>query len=189
VKGTDFDPKSDPWTRLSKETKLETDWIKVESHDCLDPAGNPANYGTVHFKNKAVGIIPYQDGHITLVGQYRFPLQAYSWELPEGGCPEGSTPLEAAKRELKEETGLTATDFKPFMELHLSNSVTDEWAMVYLATGLKQGEAAPEDSEVLRVRKVTLQDLIEEIEAGKITDAITVAAAYKLALYSVQGKL
>ena len=189
MKDTDFDPESDPWTRLSKETTFETDWIKVESHDCLDPAGNPANYGTVHFKNKPVGIIPYQDGLITLVGQYRFPLQAYSWELPEGGCPKGSTPLEAAKRELKEETGLTARIFKPFMELHLSNSVTDEWAMIYLATGLKQGEAAPEDSEVLRIRKVTLQDLIEEIEAGKITDAITVAAAYKLALYKAQGKL
>ena len=189
MKDTLFDPTADPWIRLSKETAFETDWIKVESHDCLDPAGNPANYGTVHFKNKAVGIIPYDDGLITLVGQYRFPLEAYSWELPEGGCPEGSTPLEAAKRELTEETGLSAKDFKPFMELHLSNSVTDEWAMIYLATGLTQGEAAPEDSEVLRVKKVTLQELIEDIEDGKITDAITVAAAYKLALYVAQGKL
>jgi len=186
---TYFDPKNDPWTRISKETAFETHWIKVESHDCLDPAGNPATYGTVHFKNKAVGIIPYEDGLITLVGQYRFPLREYSWELPEGGCPEGSTPLEAAKRELKEETGLSAQNFKPFMKLHLSNSITDEWAIVYLATGLTQGEAQPEDSEVLRLRKITLEDLIEEIEDGKITDAITVAAAYKLALRIAQDKI
>jgi len=186
---SNFDPKADPWIRLSKETVFESDWLKVESHDCLDPVGNPAQYGTVHFKNRAVGVIPYDDGLITLVGQYRFPLQDYSWELPEGGCPKDSTPLEAAKRELKEETGLSAKNFQPFMELHLSNSVTDEWAKIYLATGLTQGDAAPEDSEVLRLRKVTLNALIEEIEAGKITDAITVAAAYKLALYVSQGKI
>ena len=189
MKDDHFDSNADPWTRLSKKTTFETDWIKVESHECLNPAGNPAAYGTVHFKNKAVGIIPYEKGLITLVGQYRFPLQAYSWEIPEGGCLESSTLLEAAKRELKEETGLSAKELKPFMELHLSNSVTDEWAIIYIATGLTQGEAAPEDSEVLRVRKVTLGELIAEIEAGKITDAITVAAAYKLALYVAQGKV
>jgi 8-oxo-dGTP pyrophosphatase MutT (NUDIX family) len=152
-------------------------------------AGNPVEYTLVHFKNRAVGVVPYDNGHVYLVGQYRYAIKAYSWELPEGGCPPGSKTLDAAKWELEEETGLRAEHYEPFIEMHTSNAITDEWATVYLATGLSQGAAKPEESEVLQTRKVSLDAFLELVENGEITDAMTVAAAYKLSLLKSQGRL
>ena len=123
----------------------------------------------------------HEDGRITLVGQFRYTLNQYSWELPEGGCPENENMLDCAHRELEEETGLKAEIVEPFFKIHTSNSVTDEWGMVYLAKGLSQGQAAPEENEVLQTRKVTIEELLDEVEAAKVTDSITIAAAYKLA--------
>lgn len=185
-----FDEMRDPWTRFSKATVFENPWFSVETHDCLTPGGTPAEYGLVHFKNRAVGVIPlHDDGTITLVGQYRFPLEQYSWELPEGGCPEGRDMKAGAEMELSEETGLTAKIVVPFLEFHTSNSITDEWGMVFLAQGLSQGEAHPEDSEELQLRRVSLATILEEIEAGKITDLITISAIYKLAYMMALGKI
>jgi len=172
----------DPWTRLSTKTVFDNQWLRLDSHKCLNPAGNPADYTVVHFKNRAVGVIPlHADGTITLVGQYRFALKTYSWELPEGGCPEGQTMLETAYRELMEETGLSAVSMEHFMDLHTSNSVTDEWGQVFLARNLTQGKAQPEDSEELQTKRLSLENILAAIEAKEITDAITVAAIYKLA--------
>jgi 8-oxo-dGTP pyrophosphatase MutT (NUDIX family) len=143
----------------------------------------------VHFQNQAIGVVPYQAGDIWLVGQYRYPLQRYSWEIPEGGGAADESPLAAAQRELKEETGLTADHYQPLLEMHLSNSVSDEWGIVYLATGLTQGEANPEETEELRVRRVSLQAAYAEVEARRITDSLSVAAIYKLMLLQAQGQL
>jgi len=180
----------DPWTRFEQNRLFENDWFTLESQDCLTPGGTPAKYSWMHFKNRAVGVIPlHDDGTITLVGQYRYPLEQYSWELPEGGCPEGRELIEAARMELSEETGLTAETMEPFLKFHTSNSITDEYGELFLARGLTQGEAHPEDSEELRIRRVSLETLLEEIESGKITDAITIMGAQKLALMKVRGKL
>lgn len=185
-----FDETRDPWTRFEQRTEFENNWFSVQTQDCLTPGGTPATYGWVQFKNRAVGIIPlHDDGTITLVGQYRYPLKRYSWELPEGGCPQGREMITAAQMELSEETGLRADTLTPFLEFHTSNSITDEWGQVFLARGLSQGKAHPEDSEALRLRRVSLQTLLDEIETGKITDAITIMAAHKLALWQAQGKL
>ncbi len=178
-----------PWTTLSKALMYENSWIRLEEHQVLTPSGNPGIYGAVHFKNQAVGVVPYQDGNIWMVGQYRYVLDRFSWEIPEGGGPEGEDPLDAAKRELQEETGLVAAKYEKLLELHLSNSVSDEWGIVYLATDLTQLQANPEDTEELHLKTMTIEELYEEVEQGEITDSLTVAAAYKLMLMKATGKL
>ncbi len=178
-----------PWTTLEKRIVYDNPWIRVEEHQVLNPSGNPGIYGAVHFKNVAVGVFPYEDGHVWMVGQYRYVLDQYSWEIPEGGGPAGEDPLETARRELLEETGLVAAHYEKLLELHLSNSVSDEWGIVYLARGFTQHAARPEETEQLHVRKIPLEELAAEVEAGRITDSLTVAAVYKVMWLQAQGKL
>jgi 8-oxo-dGTP pyrophosphatase MutT (NUDIX family) len=172
---------SQPWTTLSSEIKYDNPWITVTEHQVMNAAQSPGIYGTVHFKNLAIGIVPVdRDGFTWLVGQYRYPLEKYSWEIPEGGGKLKVPPLESAKRELKEETGLEANAWELILEMHLSNSVTDERALVYLATDLTEGNATPDEDEVLAIRKVSLRDALQMVERGEITDSISVAALLKI---------
>ena len=126
--------------------------------------------------------------HTWLVGQYRFPLQQYSWEIPEGGAPEGTDPLLSAYRELKEETGFTAQSWQHLITMHLSNSVSDELALVYLATDLMAGEWEPEETEQLQLKRVHVQEAFAMVANGVITDAISVAALLKLQVWLQQPK-
>ncbi|MEL6193443.1 MAG: NUDIX hydrolase [Bacteroidota bacterium] len=178
-----------PWKTLSQDTKYDNNWIKVTEFQVLNPAGKEGIYGVVHFKNQAVGVVPYENGEIWMVGQYRYPLEAYSWEIPEGGSPIGENPLATAKRELKEETGLVAASYEPILEMNLSNSVSDEWGIVYLATGLEQEEAEPEETEELHIKKMKLEEVYEMVESREIKDSLTVAAIYKLMLMKSGGLL
>ncbi len=169
------------WETLSSELMYESAWIAVNKHQTINPAGNPAVYSVVNFKNLAIGIIPLSDdGYTWLVGQWRYPLNAYSWEIPEGGSPLGEAPIETAKRELKEETGIVAKEFKEIMQLHLSNSATDEHAFIFLATDLSFSEAEPEETEDLQVKKVHIKEAYQMALNGEITDAISVAAIFKV---------
>ena len=168
------------WKTLTSELVYESAWIAVHKHQTINPAGNPAIYSVVNFKNLAIGILPLSDdGYTWLVGQWRYPLNAYSWEIPEGGGPLGEAPIETARRELKEETGIVAKNFKEIMQLHLSNSATDEHAFVFLATQLSFEEAEPEESEDLKVKKIHFNDAFEMVMKGEITDGISVAAIFK----------
>jgi 8-oxo-dGTP pyrophosphatase MutT (NUDIX family) len=179
-----------PWTIKDSKAIYQNAWIDVTEYDVINPAGKPGIYGKVHFKNIAVGVVPITpDMHTYLVGQYRFTIDAYSWEIPEGGCPEGTDPLQTAIRELKEETGLVAAKYKELMRLHLSNSVSDELAIIYLATELKQEDAEPEETEALQIKKVSLSDAFGMVADGTITDAMSVAALTKIELLQVQGLL
>jgi 8-oxo-dGTP pyrophosphatase MutT (NUDIX family) len=179
-----------PWTIKSSKAIYQNAWIDVTEFEVLNPAGNPGIYGKVHFKNIAVGVVPITpDRHTYLVGQYRFTLGAYSWEIPEGGCPEGTDPLQTAIRELKEETGLVAATYKELMQLHLSNSVSDELAIIYLATELTQHASEPEETEALQIKKVSLSHAFGMVADGTITDAMSVAALTKIELLQVQGLL
>jgi 8-oxo-dGTP pyrophosphatase MutT (NUDIX family) len=172
-----------PWTTLSSESKYRNNWIEVVEHNVLTPAGSPGIYGTVHFQHLAIGVVPVDSqGFTWLVGQYRYPLNAYSWEIPEGGGALSVPPIETAKRELKEETGLEADSWEQILEMHLSNSVSDEKAIVFLATGLRQGQSNPEETEVLSLRRVSLEEAYEMVNKGEITDAISVAAILKTRL-------
>lgn len=170
-----------PWQVIGEQEKYDNPWIRLTEYQVIDPSGRKGIYGKVQFKNVAVGVIPVdEEGYTWLVGQFRFPLQQYSWEIPEGGAPVGSDPLENAKRELKEETGLIADHWEDLITLHLSNSVSDEYAIVYLATGLHSGKSAPEETELLQVKRLPVEKAFEMVANGQITDAISVAALLKL---------
>ncbi len=135
----------------------------------------------VHFKNVAIGIVPIDEqGYTWLVGQYRYTLDQYTWEIPEGGCPLGTDPLETAKRELKEETGIQASEWIQIIDFHTSNSVTDEYGIAYLAKGLSYGEAEPEETESLQLKRVPLQEAIDMVLRGEITDALSMMALMKV---------
>jgi len=177
------DKYSNPWQTVSKRQVYENPWILVEHHEVIRPDGQPGIYGVVHYKNKAIGVLPIDDEGCTyLVGQYRYTLSAYSWELPEGGCQENEEPLQAAKRELLEETGLTASDWKLISRSHLSNSVSDEESFSFVATGLTPGDAQPEGTERLEVRRVKFTEAVRMVEAGEITDSLSVITILQYAL-------
>jgi 8-oxo-dGTP pyrophosphatase MutT (NUDIX family) len=173
-----------PWTTLSSKHIYENTWIKLEEHQVINPAGGEGIYGKVHFKNKAIGIVALDDErNIWLVGQHRYPLNEWSWEIPEGGGPHHLDPLEAAKRELKEETGLVADEWQMVLRTHLSNSVTDEVGFVYLARGLKQLEQNLEATEAdMKVWKLPFKEALQMVLDGKITDSLSIMGILRVNL-------
>ncbi len=178
---------TNPWKINNSEEIYSNKWISVTEHKVINPAGNDGIYGVVHFKNIAVGVIPLDDENNTwLVGQYRFPLNKYCWEIPEGGSPFDEDPVNGAARELEEETGLRASKYTKIVEMHLSNSVSDEYAVVYLAQGLSQHSSMPEETEQLLVKKIPFEKAYQMVEEGLITDSMSVAAILKVKLMLMQ---
>jgi ADP-ribose pyrophosphatase len=185
-----MDETKNPWTVLSQATVYENEWIRVDHHDVLGPSGNPGVYGTVHFKNQATGVVPIDEkGNVIPVGQYRFPLRTYSWEIPEGGGAHSATALESAQRELREECGLTATCWKEVLVMDLSNSVSDEGSTAFLAWELSEVPAQPDETEKLKIERVPFWDAVDRVKKGEIRDAISVAALLRIALMALQGEL
>ena len=179
-----------PWKTLGTTVPYSNPWISISHNDVLNPAGGKGIYGVVQFKNVAIGILPLDaDNNTWLVGQYRYPLGQYSWEIPEGGSPKGTDPIESAKRELKEEVGLVAQEWQPLLEIHPSNSVTDEYGIVYIAKNLQQGEAEPEDTEELQVKKLPFAEALQMVMNGSITDSISIAAILKAKILMDKGLL
>jgi 8-oxo-dGTP pyrophosphatase MutT (NUDIX family) len=177
-----MDQEANPWKTTQITNAYENDWIRLEHHDVIKPNGEPGIYGKVHFKNQAIAILPIDaEGNTYLVGQYRYTIDTYSWELPEGGCQDEST-LDAAKRELKEETGILAYQWTMLGENYLSNSVTDEKAIMYLAEGLKFTAAAPEDTEQLQIKKIPIQEAIQMALNGEIKDILSITTLLTYAL-------
>ena len=165
------------WKKLSSRVVFDNPWMQVRLDHVINPGGGENDYGYVHFKNRAVAILPIDDaGQTWLVGQQRYTLGQYSWELPMGGAPLEEEPLEAARRELREETGLSAARWTELLRLHPSNSITDEFGVVFLAEELTQGEPDFEETEDLSIRRLPLVDALAMVDAGEITDAISVAA-------------
>lgn len=180
----------DPWTWLSSRIVYDNPWIAVEEREGVNPAGKPAIYGIVRMKRLAVGVLPIAaDGSVHLVGQWRPPLARYSWEMPEGGGERGESGEETARRELAEEAGLLAAHLEPILELDMSNSTTDEVAVVFLATGLSPCEKAPEETEVLRQRVAPFTRVLEEAISGRIRDSLTVAAVLRAYHMAKSGTL
>jgi 8-oxo-dGTP pyrophosphatase MutT (NUDIX family) len=179
-----------PWKVLGEKKIYENPWIKVTEFDVLNPSGGKGIYGKVHFKSIAVGALPLDEELNTyLVGQFRFTIDQYSWEIPEGGGAFGVDPVESAKRELLEETGLVAEEYTKIVEMHLSNSVTDEYAVVYLARNLSQHTASPEETEQLQVKKVPFEEAYQMVLRGEIMDSMSVAAILKVKLMLADGRI
>jgi len=176
------DEHKNPWQTLKSALRFENPWIRVVQNDVINPSGGNGEYTVVHFKSQAVAVIPLDDEENTwLVGQYRYAMDSFEWEVPEGGAPEGESPLECAKRELSEETGLSAKRWDTICSgLQLSNSITDERAYTFLARDLTQHEASPEETEQLQLRKLPLSEAIDMALNGEINDAFSIVSLLRL---------
>ena len=171
-----------PWKTLSNKEIYDNPWINLKEYQVIKPGGGEGIYGKVAFKNLAIGILPIDtEGNTWLVGQYRYTLNEYSWELPMGGVPHGEDAEEGALRELREETGLRAEKLESLCKIHTSNSVTDEVGIVFLATGLTQGETDFDDTEVIVVKKLPFSKALKWVMDGKITDSLSVGGILKYA--------
>ena len=178
----EFDPNINPWEFKSSKDIYENPWIKVVEDQVIRPNKSEGIYGKIHFKNKAIGIIPLDDELNTwLVGQYRYTLNEYSWEIPTGGVPLDENTLDGAKRELKEETGLMAKKWTNLLKIHTSNSVTDEYGYIFLAEDLSQGEMDWDETEELQIKKLPLKKAMNMVMDNRITDSLSIAGILKAA--------
>lgn len=170
------------WTELSREEVYDNPWIRVTESQVVNPNGGKGIYGVVHFKNLAIGVIPLdEDNNTWIVGQDRFPFEGkYTWEIVEGGGPIDVDPLDSAKRELLEEVGLKARHWQLIQEMDLSNSATDEKALIYVARGLSSHASQPDETEQLEVRKVAFSQLVDMVLCGEVVDSLSVAGVLKL---------
>ena len=167
------DKYANPWKTLSTRIVYENRWIRIREDQVIRPDGEPGIYGVVEYHG-CVGVLPIDaEGNVHLVGQYRYVLDRYSWEIPEGGCDIGEIPEFAARRELREELGLEAGNLELLGRSHLSNSVSDEEAFYYVATDLVQGEAEPEGTEQLQRRIVTFDEALQMVLKSEITDSLS----------------
>lgn len=174
--------RDNPWKTLSVKDIYDNPWLHVAEHQVINPSGKPGIYGLVKFKNAAVGIIPVDDdGYTWIVGQYRYALDVYSWEIPMGGVPVGTDMLAGARRELREETGLTAANWREILTVNISKSVTDETGIVFVAEDLTQGEPEFEDTEKIDIRRLPFADVVAMAMDGEITDGLSVTGILKLA--------
>lgn len=175
-----------PW-EINKVTKVYSNpWIEVRHHDVTNPAGSSGIYGTVSFLNRAVGVVPLaENGDTWLVGQYRFPLDEYHWEIPMGGAPKNESPQVCALRELKEETGLSAIKVTDLGRFHLSNCITDEEGYLFIAQGLTEGATEMEETEVLTVKRLPFEEAFQMSQDGRITDVLSVLALTKIRLAGI----
>lgn len=179
-----------PWKTKNTKISYESPWIKVAHSEVITPGGSDGTYSTIHFKNLAIGIIPLdKEMNTWIVGQYRYPLRKYSWEIPEGGGKIGVDPIESAKRELLEEVGLKANEWQLIQKMELSNSASDEIALIYLAKDLEQHQPNPDDNEDLEIKKVSFDKFYEMILSGEITDSLSVAAGLKIKLMLLNNEI
>jgi 8-oxo-dGTP pyrophosphatase MutT (NUDIX family) len=172
-----------PWKRRSRSVGYENPWITVW-HDEVDrPDGSPGIYGVVHFANVAAGVVVLDDDdRVLLVGQHRYTLDTYSWELPEGGVPPGESALDGARRELREETGVEADGWRVLVRFDLSNSISDETGVVFAARAVAHGAASPDPTEELAVRWVAFDEALAMVRDGGISDAMTIMGLQAVAL-------
>ena len=184
-------PHGRPWSSAAPPQRVhDNPWFSVDEYAATAPTGAPARYYVQRYKNVAAGVVPlHEDGTVTLVGQWRFPLADYQWEIPEGGAPLAEDPLEGCKRELREEAGLQAADWRLLLRLQLSNSTSDEVALGWLATGLSACDGAPEATEELAVARVPFREALHAAVTGEVQDAITVAMLLRLHHMAVTGEL
>jgi len=186
----EVDESLNPWSTTSTTNVYENQWIRVEHHEVIDPSGRPGVYGVVRPKNWALGVVPiFDNGDTLLVGQYRYPLERYSWEIPEGGGNKSTDLLVSIQRELAEETGYRASSWLTLQNIALSNSVTDEWAVMWVAWGLTEGQAQPESTEELTIWRLPFREVVAMVDNGTIFDSMTVSGVQCLELRRLRSLL
>ena len=185
-----IDETENPWKTLEKEVKYDNPWIKITESKTINADGGKGIYGVVHFKNIAIGIIPLDENYNTwIVGQYRYPLNQYSWEICEGGGLHNDDILDSAKRELKEELGMEANTWTKLLDMHLSNSVSDEKGIIFIAKDLSYYNPEPEEGEVLQTKKLPFNKVYEMVMNGEITDSLSVAGILKTKILIDKGEI
>ena len=181
---------NNPWKVIKSTSVYDNKWIEVKHHQVLNPRGNPGVYGMVHFKNYAIGVVALDKEYNTwIVGQYRFPLNEYSWEIPEGGGCLSEPILASAQRELLEETGIKAKNWRKVLSMHLSNSVSNEYGEVFVAKELSFHESSPEETEELVVKKLPFEEVFNMVMDNQITDSLSVAAILKVKHLILSSKI
>ena len=179
-----------PWTTLSVAERFDDPWIRVEEHAVATAAGERRGYGVVRFKKRGVGVVPIgAEGHTLLVGQWRYPLGRYLWEIPAGGHTPDEDPLRAARRELREEAALTAGSWREILRMDMSTAITDERVACFLAWDLDGSEPEPDPQEVLAVRRLPFAEAVELVWRGEITAAVSVASILKVHAMATRGEL
>ena len=175
---------------MKEEVRYETPWIRITHHDIIDPSGREGIYGTIHFKNLAIGVVPLdEDLNTWIVGQYRYPTRTYGWEIPEGGGRRDIPPIESAKRELREEAGIEADHWQEILRMDLSNSASDEHAILYVAQGLTFHRPQPDHDEELELKKLPFEELYGMVVRGEVLDSLTIAAVLKVKIMLLDGSL
>ena len=183
-------PHGTPWRDQGTRTKFDNPWMTVTEHDAIAPTGQPATYGKIHFKNLALAVLPlHEDGTVTLVGQHRFAMMDYVWEVPEGGGPLDVDPLESIKRELREEAGLEASEWREVLRFQISNSLTDERGIGWLAMGFTPAPTDPDTTEAIAVERVPFREALDAAVAGWIEDAMSVAMLLRAYHMAREGEL
>lgn len=169
------EPPPDPWRTLTSREVYANPWIRVREDEVLRPDGSPGLYGVVSM-TPAVGVVALTDAdEVVMVGQWRYALGEYSWELVEGGVDVGEDPLTAIQRELAEEAGYHASSWTPLgPALSVSNSVTDQRGQLFVARGLRVVPRAPDPTEELLLAHIALDDALELVDRGRISDALTI---------------
>jgi 8-oxo-dGTP pyrophosphatase MutT (NUDIX family) len=175
---------TNPWKTLSSSPIYGNQWFAVREDRVVRPDGQLGTYSVVSASRLATGIVPlWHDGTVTLVGQHRYPLDEYSWEIPEGGGDLSAQPLEIAKRELTEEAGIEAATWTYLGRVHTSNCFTDELCHLFLARDLTQGMARPDPDEIIDTRRVPFEEAVSMTYDGRITDAITIAGIFRASMH------
>jgi len=171
-----------PYTVLGRQHLYSSPWIRLREDRFRHRRGAEGLYVVCGFQRIACGVLALDDqDRVILVGQWRYPLEAYSWEVPEGGGDITESPFEAIRRELAEEAGLSAGTWEPLAFFHASNSSTEEEAFLFLATGLEVATGhRPEDDEELLVHREPFQDCLARVLRGELTDSLTVMALLTL---------
>ena len=179
-----------PWRSDGETVIFDNPWMRLTRHPATAPTGLDADYVVMRPRNLSVGVLPvHDDGTVTLVGQQRFALMNWSWEMPEGGAPFDEDPLAGARRELAEEAGLEAAHWREALKTEMSNSITDERAMAWIAWGLGPVPVAPDPTEVIHIARVPFGDLLREIGRGSVRDMFTVATTLRAYHMAREGEL